>query len=123
MEDGFTHKFCGRPGFLFLVVGLLVSAQGREITLEGEVIDQHCYLVEHGTGMDHAGCSNACLSRNVPAGFLTKDGEFYILLSERMVSVNEQVAGWAGKPARLTGTLVDRGGVLAVHLKELVEIQ
>ena len=28
-------------GFLFLVVGLLVSAQGREITLEGEVIDQH----------------------------------------------------------------------------------
>ena len=98
-------------------------AQGREVTLEGEVLDQHCYLVEHGTGPEHAGCSNACLSRNVPAGFLAKDGEFYILLSERMVSVNEQVAGWAGKSARLTGTLVERNGVQAIHLESLEEIQ
>ena len=111
--------------WLFVVVALsFVSlAQGREVTLEGEVLDQHCYLVEHGTGPEHAGCSNACLSRNVPAGFLAKDGEFYILLSERMVSVNEQVAGWAGKPARLTGILVERNGVQAIHLKNLEEIQ
>ncbi len=111
--------------WLFVVVALnsVVLPQGKEVTLEGEVLDQHCYMIGHGTGLDHAGCSNACLSRNVPAGFLAKDGEFYILLSERMVSVNEQVAGWAGKPARLTGTLVDRNGVQAIHLKSLEEIR
>src|SRR5436190_1851878 len=67
-------------------------------------------------GEEHAGCANGCISRDVPAGFLTEDGTLYLLVNEKMNSVKEKVAGKAGKKLTATGRVVERSGMKVLQL-------
>jgi len=107
-----------------LLLSLLLAftgqdAKAKEITVRGEVLDQHCFVIHHGSGPDHAGCSNACISRNVSVGFLAENGEFYALLGETLNSVKDKVAGMAGKPAILKGYPETRGGLKAIRMTSI----
>ena len=106
------------PILLFILCVLLAfAAAGEEtVTLTGEVVDLHCYTARGAHGEEHAGCSNACLARNVPAGLLV-DGQLYLLLNEKPVVVNEKVAGLAGKTVKATGKVVERNGLKALMLE------
>lgn len=101
---------------LFLVAFSGVAEEAKEVTLTGEVVDMHCYTARGAKGEEHAGCSNACLSRDVPAGFLADDGTLYLLVNEKPVSVKEKVAGKAGKKLTAKGKIVERNGVKALQL-------
>lgn len=102
-----------------------VSAFGMEgdekkpVTLKGEIVDMHCFVSRGERGPDHAGCANACIGRDVPAGFVTEDGTLYVLLNEKPVSVKEKVAGLAGKTVTVTGFLVERNGVKGLQLQSV----
>jgi hypothetical protein len=99
--------------------GAARAAEEKEITLEGEIVDMHCYLTKHGgegKGAAHAGCANACLSRGVTAGFLAKDGTLYVLFDEKMISPKDKLADLAGRPVTATGFVVERDGVKAFRL-------
>jgi hypothetical protein len=87
-----------------------------EVTLTGEIVDLHCYTSRGARGEEHAGCSNACISRDVPAGLLTDDGTLYLLVNEKPVSVKEKIAGKAGKKVTARGKVVERSGVKALQL-------
>jgi hypothetical protein len=87
-----------------------------EVTLTGEIVDLHCYTSREARGAEHAGCANACISRDVPAGLLTEDGTLYLLLNEKSVSVKEKVAGKAGKKVTAKGKVVERSGMKALQL-------
>ena len=108
-----------KKSLIALFFAATLIGQGKEVTLKGEVLDQHCYIINHGRGLDHAGCSNACISRNVSVGFLADNGQFYLLLSDKMFSVKDQVAGMAGKHATVTGVITERGGVKAFQMKKI----
>jgi hypothetical protein len=97
------------------------KADDKSVTLSGEVVDMHCYITRNAKGTEHAGCSNACLSRDVPAGFLTDDGTLYLLVNEKPVSVKDKVAGMAGKKVKAHGKLVERNGVKALQLASIEE--
>jgi hypothetical protein len=88
------------------------------VTLTGEVVDLHCYTSRGAHGPEHAGCSNACLARNVPAGLLV-DGQLYLLLNEKPVVVSEKVAGLAGKTVKATGKVVERNGMKALMVETI----
>jgi hypothetical protein len=92
---------------------LLLSTQ---VTIAGTIVDLHCYTARGAHGEEHAGCANACISRDVPAGLLAEDGTLYLLLSEKPVSVKEKVAGKAGKKVTARGTVVERSGLKALQL-------
>ncbi|HYI08162.1 MAG TPA: hypothetical protein VEK57_03740 [Thermoanaerobaculia bacterium] len=85
-------------------------------TMTGEIVDMHCYISRGAHGEEHAGCSNACLSRDVPAGFLADDGTLYLLVNEKPVSVKEKVAGKAGKKVTVRGKVIEKNGVKALQL-------
>ena len=105
----------------FLAVLLTVSVFADEVTLTGEIVDLHCYTSRGARGEEHAGCSNACISRDVPAALLTDDGTLYLLVNEKPVSVKEKVAGKAGKKVKAHGTIVERNGVKALQLASIEE--
>jgi hypothetical protein len=110
-----------------LILTILLAFGGqtdkpKELTIKGEVLDQHCFMIHHGSGPDHAGCSNACISRNVSIGFLAGDGEFYLLLGETLNTVKDKVDKMAGKPAVLKGYLETRGGLKAIRMTS-IEVQ
>src|SRR5215813_1636722 len=91
-------------------------------TLKGEVVDMHCFVTRHGgegRGAAHAGCANGCLARAVTAGFVASDGKVYLLFDEKLSPVKEKIAGLAGKPVSLTGTVVERDGVRGIVLKTI----
>ena len=99
---------------LFLLA--FTASAADEVTLTGEIVDLHCYTSRGARGEEHAGCSNACLSRDVPAGFLTDDGTLNLLVNEKPTSVKDKVAGKAGKKVTAKGTLVERSGLKALQL-------
>jgi hypothetical protein len=96
-----------------------VDDKDAEVTLSGTVVDMHCY-VSHGIhDAKHTACSNACIARGVPAGFLTEDGTLYVLFDEKPFSVKDKVAGLADVPAVLKGTPVERGGIRGIQIKSI----
>ena len=105
---------------LFAFTGIAADAPApAETTLTGEIVDMHCYTSRGARGEEHAGCANACLSRDVPAGFLADDGTLYLLINEKPVSVKEKVAGKAGRKVTVHGKVVERSGVKALQLSSV----
>ena len=101
---------------LIILPALTGRADNETVAIKGEVVDLHCYLTRGAHGADHAGCSNACLARDVPAGFLGDDGTLYVLVNEKPFSVKEKVAGKAGKKSTVHGKVIERNGVKALQI-------
>jgi hypothetical protein len=101
------------------LVGAEEKATGTPITLKGTVVDTHCYVTHGLNDAKHTGCSNACIARGVPAGFLAEDGKLWMLFGEKPFSVKDTVAGMADVPAVLTGIPVERGGVRGIQIKSI----
>ncbi|HXU35295.1 MAG TPA: hypothetical protein VN937_02960 [Blastocatellia bacterium] len=98
------------------------AADAATVTMKGEVVDMHCFVTRHGgegRGASHAGCANACLARNVTAGFVASDGKVYLLFDEKPFPVKEKIAGLAGQAVTLTGAVVERDGVRGILLKSI----
>jgi hypothetical protein len=101
---------------LVILLAVAAFAENESVTMTGEIVDLHCYTSRGATGEEHAGCSNACISRDVPAGFVAEDGTLYLLVNEKPTSVKEKVAGKAGKKVKVTGKVVERSGMKALQL-------
>jgi hypothetical protein len=106
---------------LAILLALTAFAENESVTMKGEIVDLHCYTSRGAHGEEHAGCSNACISRDVPAGFLAEDGTLYLLVNEKANSVKEKIAGKAGKPVKVTGKVVERSGMKALQLATIEE--
>ena len=108
-----------------LAVSRLVGAEDKaaDVTLTGSVVDMHCYVTHGLRDAKHTACSNACIARGVPAGFLADDGTLYVLFDEKPFSVKDKVAGLADVPARLTGTPVVRGGIKGIQIKTIEKVK
>jgi hypothetical protein len=104
--------------FALVLLFAFTALADDTVTLTGEIVDLHCYTARGAHGEDHAGCSNACLSRDVPAGLLVGD-TLYLLLNERPVAVKEKVAGLAGKTVKATGKVVERNGMKALMVESV----
>src|SRR5690349_5058286 len=92
---------------LAILLAVAALAENETVTMPGEIVDLHCYTARGAKGEEHAGCSNACISRDVPAGFVAEDGTLYLLVNEKPTSVKEKVAGKAGKKVKVTGKVVE----------------
>ena len=95
------------------------KATGTEVTLQGTVVDMHCYVTHGIHDAEHTACSNSCIARGLPAGFLTDDGALYVLFEEKPKSVKDRVAGLADVPVKITGTTVTRNGVKGLTIKSI----
>ncbi|HWW60876.1 MAG TPA: hypothetical protein VN181_05850, partial [Thermoanaerobaculia bacterium] len=62
-----------RQIMLLLLFNLLAFTAGAApdetgaVAITGEIVDVHCYTTRGAHGEEHAGCANACISRDVPA--------------------------------------------------------
>jgi hypothetical protein len=92
------------------------------VTVSGTVVDMHCYVTHGLRDAAHTACSNACIARGVPAGFLADDGTLYMLFEEKPVTVKDRVAGLADVPAIVKGTLSVRNGVKGIQIISIERI-
>lgn len=91
-------------GFGTAVTG---SAQGKDKSIEGTLVDNKCYFADPANkGNDHGpmkACGTACAKSGLPVGLLTADGKHLAL-----VVAAPLVAEHIGQTVRATGT--ERGG-------------
>jgi hypothetical protein len=106
-----------------IVVALLAGAlavrplgAGENQVWTGSLVDATCYLTDNTqTGDEHMGmkqCGMACLKMGRPAGILTSDKKFFVLIAP-----SPDVAEYVGQPIRITGKL--RNGSILVDKFEV----
>jgi hypothetical protein len=110
-----------KPRLLVLVafaVGVTcLYAAEEKATLEGTLVSSACYLGSdsHPTGNDmggQKGCGSRCLTHGDPAGLVTKEKQFHILVAPSL-----KLAPYVGQEVRVTG--VDHNGVISVEKAEV----
>jgi hypothetical protein len=89
------------------------------VTLQGTVVDMHCYVTHGIRDAKHTACSNACIARGLPAGFLTDNGTLYVLFGEKPFSVKDTVAGLADVPVKVVGIPVERAGIKGLQIQSI----
>lgn len=101
--------------------GTKKSSESRPATLEGEILDMACYAAHEGKGKKHADCAKQCALRGSPIGLLTKDGTAILLVDDHdKRKPYEQAKRLAGEEARVSGTLILRGGLPALIVESAV---
>lgn len=99
------------------------DAPPAEVAIRGSVVDMHCYVTHGIRDAAHTACSNACIARGVPAGFLAEDGTLYLLFEEKPFSVKDRVANLADVPAVVRGTVAVRNGVKGIQMKSIEKLE
>jgi hypothetical protein len=102
---------------LAVLAGTLAVARGDENQVwTGTLVDASCYLTDNSqSGDEHMGmkeCGKACLKMGRPAGIVTPDKKFFVL-----VAPSPDVADYIGQPIRITGKL--RNGSILVDKMEV----
>jgi hypothetical protein len=96
-------------------------AAAKTTTLTGEVVDLSCYMGHGAMGADHAKCAMSCITKGQPVGFLTTDGQLYVVLGQNHETANKQVVDFAGKKSTITGTVKEDKGLKAIELASIAE--
>ncbi len=100
-----------------LLAGTIATGRAQENQIwTGSLVDASCYLTDNSqSGDDHVGmkqCGKACLKMGRPAGILTPDKKFFML-----VAPAPDLADYVGQPIRVTGKL--RNGSILVDKFEV----
>jgi len=92
--------------FAFAVGVTCLYAADEKVTLEGTLVSSVCYLgsPNHPTGDDMGGekgnhCGSKCLAKGDPAGLVTKDKQFHVLVVSSL-----KLAPYVGQEVRVTGS-------------------
>ena len=95
------------------------EASEKGAVMSGELVDMGCYMIHEGKGKKHAKCAGACVTGGAPLGLVTKDGKVYLVVGNHDdAKPFVEAKALAGSDAKITGTLITRGGLTAIVVKK-----
>jgi hypothetical protein len=77
-------------------------AQGKEGSIEGEVVDTACFLKGEMRGEKHQKCAAACSKDGIPTGIVDAAGKMYTILAP-----SPGLADYQAAQARITGVVYE----------------
>ena len=96
-------------------------AEGRPLTITGEVVDVSCYTQMGKRGEAHKKCGAMCVRNGEPVGIVTADNTLYLLLPEAhhprrdakasQASLAEEYAEKMGTTVTVSGMATEHGGI------------
>lgn len=102
-------------------------ANRSKVTIEGLVRDVACPIQNlDGKATDMSlKCVTDCLKGGSPIAILTKDGDLYLPISDKMpdYSQREKLMPFVGKYVRATGIAFERKGMRAIVILEIAEVK
>jgi hypothetical protein len=103
------------------------AAPQSQATIEGLVRDIACPIQNAEATATHLSmtCLRACVRRGSPLVILTKNGELYVPISDKMPDKDQRqkLMPFLGKYVRVTGAVYERKGTHAITIKEIVELK
>ena len=114
---------------VLVVVGLLAlpalaaehehkAGGGKDVTVQGEILDLACYTSHGAKGAEHASCAMKCVKAGQPMGLLSTDGTVYLLFADHQdAKAYEKAKDLAGKNAEVAGEPASQGSLkgITVH--------
>jgi len=99
-------------------------AEGRPLTITGEVVDVSCYTQMGKRGEAHKKCGAMCVLSGEPVGIVTADNTLYLLMPEQhhprrdgKANLAKEYAEKMGTTVTVSGMATERGGVRTLFLE------
>jgi hypothetical protein len=103
------------------------SSPEAKVTIEGLVRDIACPIQNLEATATHLSmkCLLACARKGSPLVILTKNGDLYLPISDKMPDEEQKqrLMPFLGKFVRMNGTVYERKGTHAIAIKEIVELK
>ena len=107
---------------LMLVPAFLAADSGKPIELNALVIDTGCYLSHNTKGEKHIPCATRCAKAGVPLALLEeKSGTVYLPIALDHKNQNAKLMDFIEKRVKVSGTLMEKGGVKGIVIKAVEE--
>ena len=92
----------------------------KEITMTSLVVDTGCYMSHNSKGEKHISCATACAKAGVPLALLDEStGTLYIPVASDHKNQNEKLMPFIEKKVKVTGTVIEKGGVKGFAIKSV----
>ena len=102
-------------------------ANRSKATIEGLVPDIACPVQNLDGNATHLSmkCALACVRAGPPIAILTKDGDLYLPISDKMpdYSQRQKLMSFVGKYVRVNGIVFGRNGTHAIVITEITEMK
>lgn len=103
------------------------SAHESKATIEGLVRDIACPIQNLEATATHLSmkCLRECARNGSPLVILTKDGELYLPISDKMPDTDQRqvLVPFLGKYVRASGTVYERKGTRAIVISDIQELK
>src|SRR5271167_531233 len=102
-------------------------ANRSKATIEGLVRDMACPIQNLDGNATHLSmkCALACVKAGSPIAILTKDGDLYLPISDKMPDYDQRkkLMPFVGKYVRASGIVFERKGTHAIVISEIKEMK
>lgn len=103
------------------------SSHKSSVTIEGLVRDIACPIqnLEASATTVSMKCLRECVKNGSPLAILTKEGDLYTPISDKMPDTDQRQAlmPYVGKYVRVTGTAYERRGTHAIVISDIKEVK
>lgn len=90
---------------------------GKLTTVNGTVVDTGCYVSHDSKGDTHATCAAACGKNGVPLAILDEKGTLYMPIAVEHKDQNVKLMPYVEKKVKVTGTVMEKGGLKGIAIK------
>lgn len=109
-------------GLLPGITTLGSQGSGKPATITGQVVDTACYLGHDTKGPGHAKCATLCAKAGIPLALLdSASGLLYLPVSLDHKNPNERLLPFVEKRVRVTGVVIEKGGMRGIVIREISE--
>lgn len=94
------------------------GGKGKEVEFTGLVVDTGCYISHNSKGDKHTACATSCARAGVPLAILEDaTNVVYIPIAVDHKNQNEKLMPFIERKVKVTGTVMEKGGVKGVAIK------
>jgi predicted lipoprotein with Yx(FWY)xxD motif len=102
----------------FAILALAHDApKGKPVSITGTVVDTGCYVSHDSKGEAHAKCAEACAKNGVPLAILDEHGTLYMPIAVEHKDQNAKLMPFIEKRVKVTGTILEKGGLKGIAIK------
>ena len=89
----------------------------KSTTFTALVVDSGCFMSHDSKGDKHVSCATACAKAGVPLALLDDSGKLFIPVAADHKNQNAKLMPFIEKRVKVTGTLMEKGGVQGFVIK------
>jgi hypothetical protein len=93
--------------------------KGKAVAFKGMVVDTGCYFAHEGMEKGHAACAAMCAKNGIPLAVVDESGKLYMVVANDHKNPNTRLMPFVEKKVKVTGTLVEKGGMSGLAIKTI----